>query len=1273
MQKFNPLHMLIRASLNNPLFVWLFAIGLIVWGVIVAPFERPADHFLNTFLPHNPVAVDAIPNLGDNQQIVFTQWPGHSPQDVEDQITYPLTSALLGLPNVKTIRSYSMLGTSSIYIIFDEDAEFYWTRSRIVEKLASLSAGTLPQGIQPQLGPDATGLGQIFWYTLEGRDKNNQPAGGWDLHTLRSTQDWQVSNALQGVEGVAEVASIGGFVKEYQIDVNPDALRAFSISLSEVFNAVRASNLDVGARTIEINKVEYIIRGLGFIKSLDDLKRTVITQRNNVPITLEQVATIGFGPALRRGALNKSGSEAVGGVVVARYGQNPAEVITRINAKIAEISQSLPRKTLADGTVSQVRIVPFYDRSQLIEQTLNTLNKAIYQQLLITCIVIILLMLHLRSAILIAGIMPLAVLSAFIGMKLFSIDANIVALAGIAIAIGTIVDMAIILIDNINKHLKVAPSNAKPLDIIYTASIEVAGAITTAVITTIISFLPIFTMQGAEGKLFTPLAYTKTFTLIAAIVISLIILPTLAHSLLGPKKYNSYYSMLFKNSIWFAVAVAGAYLPFALKNFSIMVLMASGLLILTGLFNALKPFLTHHINNLKIDKINLFITLLIALYIVLLLAKSWQPLGPSYDIGNMIFVIIILSIVLGFFKILVVYYPKILAALLNYKKTFMAFCTTILLLGFSAGFGLNNILFFTPQAIKNSATWQNLSAALPGLGKEFMPTLNEGSFLFMPSTMAHASIGEVMDVLTKQNTAISAIPEIEQAVGKLGRVESPLDPAPVSMIETMVSYKTEYKSDSSGNILRFEYDNKKQEFVRDNNGLLISSQSGRPFRQWRPHIQSTDDIWQAIIQAAQIPGVTSAPKLQPIATRLIMLQSGIRAPMGIKIFGPTLESIESAALQIEALLKQVPSIQSSAVIADRMVGKPYLEIEIDRDAIARYGIKIQTIQDVIELAIGGKIASQAIEGRERYAIRVRYQRELRDSISSIENILVAAPNGVQVPLKALANIQYQRGPQTIKSEDTFLLGYVLFDKAKGIAEMTAIEDAQALLNEHINSGKITLATGVSYQFTGNYQNQLRAEKTLKLIIPLALLMIIIVLYIQFKSLINIAIIFTAIGFSWSGGFLLLWLYNQPWFLNISFFDHNFREIFNIQTMYLSVAVWVGFLALFGIATDDGVVITTYLKQQFAQRNIKKSSSKAQKINEIRIAVVRAGKRRIGPATLTTATTLIALLPVLNSTGRGAEIMAPMAVPIFGGMLVATISVFLVPVLFCWIEEAKTKI
>ncbi|MHC4126103.1 MAG: efflux RND transporter permease subunit, partial [Planctomycetota bacterium] len=531
-QKKSMLDKVIRFCLENKLVVSLALSVLIGWGILVAPFDWKLD-----FLPRGPVPVDAIPDIGENQQIVFTEWPGRSPQDIEDQITYPLTSTLLGVPGVKTIRSYSVFGFSSIYVIFNEDVDFYWSRSRLLEKLNSLPAGTLPQGLQPALGPDATALGQVFWYTLEGRDKDGNPTGGWDLDELRSIQDWYVRYALMGAEGISEVASVGGHVKEYQIDVDPDAMRAFGVGLDEIFQAVKSSNVDVGARTIEINKVEYVIRGLGFIKGLSDIEKTVIKVRDNVPVYIKDVATISFGPALRRGVLDKGGAEAAGGVVVVRFGYNPLQAIKNVKEKIKELSPGLPQKTLPDGTVSQVKIVPFYDRSGLIYETLGTLETALTEEILVTIIVIIVLVMHLGSSVLISATLPLAVLCCFIAMKLFKVDANIVALSGIAIAIGTIVDMGIVICENIIRHLKEAGENENKLEVIHRASSEVAGAVLTAVATTVVGFLPVFTMTGPEGKLFKPLAFTKTFALIASVIVAITIIPPAAH-ILFTRKFN---------------------------------------------------------------------------------------------------------------------------------------------------------------------------------------------------------------------------------------------------------------------------------------------------------------------------------------------------------------------------------------------------------------------------------------------------------------------------------------------------------------------------------------------------------------------------------------------------------------------------------------------------------------------------------------------------------------------------------------------------------------
>ena len=552
------LNKIIKYFLENKLVTVLVLTGFVAWGIVTAPFGWQVGA-----LPSDPVPVDAIPDIGENQQIVFTQWAGRSPQDIEDQISYPLTTYLLGIPGVKSIRSSSIFGFSSIYIIFSEDVEFYWSRSRILEKLNSLPSGLLPDAVQPALGPDATALGQVYWYTIEGRDKNGNPTGGWDLHEIRTVQDFYVKYGLNATEGVSEVASIGGFIQEYQIDVDPDALKAYNIPLHKVMQAVQKSNKDVGAKTIEINQAEYLVRGLGYVKKVEDIEKAVVSVQDNVPIRIEEIGVVSLGPATRRGILDKDGAEVVGGVVVARYGANPLQVINNVKAKIKEITPGLPKKTLPDGRESQLTIVPFYDRSELIYETLGTLEEAISLQVLITILVVIVMVYNLRASFLISSILPIAVLMVFIAMRYFGVDANIVALSGIAIAIGTMVDLGVILSEIIIKHLDEAPPEQKLIDTIYNGAAEVSSAIVTAVSTTIVSFIPVFTMQAAEGKLFGPLAYTKTFALIAALIVSLFIMPTLAHWFFGfkikntfLKKYGSYALViigviaLFFDQVW---------------------------------------------------------------------------------------------------------------------------------------------------------------------------------------------------------------------------------------------------------------------------------------------------------------------------------------------------------------------------------------------------------------------------------------------------------------------------------------------------------------------------------------------------------------------------------------------------------------------------------------------------------------------------------------------------------------------------------------------------
>lgn len=1243
-----PLDRIIRFCLENKLVVGLVVLLVIGWGLRVAPFDWDLRG-----LPRSPVAVDAIPDIGENQQIVFTEWMGRSPQDVEDQVTYPLTVSLLGLPGVKTVRSYSFFGFSSIYVIFKEGVDFYWSRSRVLEKLNSLPADSLPEGVRPALGPDATALGQVFWYTLEGRDPNGQPAGGWDLDELRSVQDWYVRYALLGAEGVSEVGSVGGFTREYQIDVDPDAMRVYGVGLDEIVKAVKASNIDVGARTIEINKVEYVIRGLGFIKDLSDIEQAVVKVNDNVPVSVKDIAKVSLGPGLRRGVLDKGGAEAVGGVVVVRYGYNPLDAIKNVKAKIEEIAPGLPNKTLPDGTVSKVTIVPFYDRTGLIYETLGTLNTALTEEVLVTIIVVIVMVLHLRSSVLISALLPLAILMCFIAMKFFGVDANIVALSGIAIAIGTMVDMGIVVCENILRRLDEAREDADTLDVVFRAATEVGGAVVTAVATTVVSFLPVFTMTGAEGKLFKPLAFTKTFALLASIIVALTVIPPAAHILFAHKMALGKVKRYIIGVLLLGLAVAG----WLFVGWPVGVIVG-----LIGLYHLTRDRLPKRARNVAPILANVLAVALVGI----VLTQHWLPLGPVKGFArNLIFVALLIGSLLLFFRLFQHAYPHILGWCLRHKVAFLSLPVLLLFVGGMIWQGFGKVFFFAPESLRQTRLWSAGIRTFPGLGKEFMPDLDEGSFLYMPTTMPHASIGEVLDVLQKQDMAFQAIPEVDSVVGKLGRVDSPLDPAPVSMIETVINYKTEYITDQNGHRIRFRYDPARGRYVRDEEGDLIPDRKGRPYRQWRDHIHSPDDIWDEIVKAGEIPGTTGAPKLQPIAARLVMLQSGMRAPMGVKVRGPDLATIEKVALDIERFLKEVPSVEPGAVIADRIVGKPYLEIDIDREAIARHGISIQRVQDVIEVAIGGKRVTTTVEGRERYGVRIRYLRELRDGIETMERILVPAPDGAQIPLIQLAEIRYVRGPQAIKSEDTFLTGYVVFDRKPEYAEVDVIEQCRQYLQQKTDAGQFEVPEGVNYTFAGTYENQIRAQKTLFVVVPLALFVIFMILYLQFRRVSTTMLVFSGILVAWAGGFLMIWLYARPWFLDFAVFGTNLRELFAVHPINLSVAIWVGFLALFGIASDDGVVMCTYLEQAFRDKSVAT-------VPEIRQAVIAAGARRVRPCLMTTATTILALIPILTSTGRGSDIMVPMAIPSFGGMTIEVLTMLVVPVLYSALREIKAR-
>ena len=1168
------LNKIIKYFLENRIISTFLLIAILLGGLATAPFNWHGG-----LIPRDPIAVDAIPDIGDNQQIVATEWMGRSPKDIQEQITYPLSTSLLGIPGVKTIRSTSMFGMSFIYIIFRDDVEFYWSRSRILEKLNSLPTGLLPDGVQPTLGPDATALGQIFWYTLEGRDpKTGKPTGGWDPQELRTIQDYYVRYGLNAADGVSEVASVGGYVKEYQVDIDPDAMRSHGVNIMQVMLAVKNSNIDVGAGTMEVNKAEYLIRGLGYIKHLEDLENAAITSRNGIPVRVKDVAKVNFGPGDRRGGLDKEGQEAVGGVVVARYGSNPMDVINNVKAKIAEMQSGMPEKKLKDGTVSKVTVVPFYDRTQLIRETIGTLEEALTHEVLICIIVVLILVMSLRASAVIATLLPLAVICTFIVMKIAGVEANIVALSGIAIAIGVMVDVGVVMMENVVKKLEAGggPSavRGKTLEaLIYDGVSEVSSAVLTAMATTVVSFIPVFAMQAQEGKMFHPLAFTKTFALMSALLLGFLLLPTLAYwtfSLRGPRKLITWFSSL-----------------------------------------------SSHPSYLKRPR--LILLSIIAILAVWLLADRWLPLGPENGIIlNTLFVAGIVGFVLAMLWLLVIFYEQLLRWCLSHRLLFMSIPLATLVCG---------ILI-----------WRQC-------GQEFMPTLNEGTFMLMPTSMPHTGVEENIRYCKILDRRIQAIPEIESVVGKWGRVNSALDPAPIQMYETVINYKPEYELDENGHRKRFK------------DGY---------HRLWRPEIKSEDDIWEAITEVTRIPGVTGSPKLQPIATRQVMLSTGLKAPMGLKIYGPDLESIESAGLQMEKAMRNIPEVNRASVYYDRSSGAPYIEIKLGREKLARYGIQVGDVQSILSTAIGGMSEGNTVEGRERFPIRVRYARELRDAPDVLDQVLIPAMDGTQIPLGQVADVQFTRGATMINSENTFLVGYITFDKAGSLAEVDVVNACKQVIDEQVKSGKIRLPKGVSYAFTGTYEQQEHAAKRLKIVIPMALMIILLILWFQFRSVTASLIHFSGVFVAFAGGFILIWLYGQPWFMDFSIAGINMRTLFGMGTINLSVAVWVGFIALFGIATDDGVLMGTYIHQTFLTRQ-------PQTRQDIIEAVVEAGKKRVRPAAMTTATTLIALLPVLSSTGKGADVMVPMSIPTFGGMLIQTMTMFVVPVLQCWWRESRLKI
>lgn len=989
--------------------------------------------------------VDAIPDLSDIQVIVYTEYPGQAPQVVEDQITYPLTTAMLAVPHAKVVRGYSFFGSSFVYIIFEEGTDLYWARSRVLEYLNYVS-DRLPSGSTPRLGPDATGVGWVFQYNLKS-DHNH------DLQQLRSIQDWFLRYELMSVPGVSEVASVGGYVKQYQVEVDPNKLIAYNISLSTVRSALQRSNSDAGGRLIEMSETEFMVRGLGYIQSIEDIENTPIgVDENGTPILIQNIAHVHMGPELRRGLVDSNGEgETVSGIVVMRYGENALKTINAVKEKLDELKKGLP---------AGVTIETAYDRSGLIKRGINNLKEKLLEESMIVALVIMLFLLHVRSALVIIITLPIGILIAFLVMNIQGLNANIMSLSGIAIAIGAMVDAAIVMVENTHKHLERDAGKKDHWKIVLDATKEVGPALFYSLLIITLSFLPVFTLQEQEGRLFKPLAFTKTYVMAASALLSITIVPVLmgyfVRGRILPEKKNPINRLLI-----------GAYQP-----------------IIQGVLQ------------LK------WLTIVIALMII---GATIYPLGK--------------------------------------------------------------------------------------LGSEFMPPLNEGDLLYMPTTDPGISITKAKEVLQQTDRIIKSFPEVESVTGKAGRAETATDPAPLSMFETIITLK--------------------------------------PEDQWREGM-TLDDLIRDLDDAINFPGLTNAWTM-PIKTRIDMLSTGIKTPVGIKVMGPDLDVLSEVSQEIAAILQTIPGTVSA--FPDKAVGGNFLDYRINREEAARYGLTVGDVQDVIMSAIGGINVTETVEGLERYPVNVRYSRELRDNLPALDRVLIPTPTGAQIPLSYLADFTIAKGPPVIKSENARKTSWIYVD-IRDIDIGTYVNRGRALIND-----QISLPEGYSIVWSGQYEYIKRAQQRLQLVIPITLLVIFLLLYLNFRSIIESIIVMLSLPFSLIGGI---------WFLYI--LDYH-----------LSVAVGVGFIALAGVAAETGVIMLIYLNQAYRE---KMSQGQMNSLKDLYDSIIIGAVERVRPKMMTVLTIMAGLLPILWGTGTGSEVMKRIAAPMLGGMISSTIlTLIVIPVIY----------
>ncbi len=1065
---------LIEWSLRNRFLVVCATLFLLGWGVR-SLYRTP---------------VDAIPDLSENQVIVFADWQGRSPQEVEDQVTYPLSVNLQGLTGVKEVRASSMFGFAFMTIIFEEDVDNYFARSRVMERLNYLG-DLLPAGVVPKLGPDANGLGWVYQYYLD-VDPKLSPQGGYDLSQLRALQDWFIRYQLNAVPGVADVGSIGGFVRQYQIEVVPARMRVLQVSLANVLEAVEQSNLNVGGKVIEEGGMEFVVRGVGLVKSVTDLENIVLKERGGTPVYLRDVATVQLGGEFRRGALDVNGREVVGGTVVMRNGENGLAVIGRVKEKIAQITPSLP---------PGVSIKPFYDRSTLIERCLATLKKALAEEILLVVLAHVVFLWHFRSILIVTLPLPASILISFILMKQFGITSNIMSLSGIAIAIGVLVDAGIVMTENVIRHCeeledqkggRTRLTSSETWQMTLTAAQQVGRPIFFAMLIIILAFVPVFSLSGEEGKLFHPLAFAKTFAMVGATLLAVTIVPVLCTFLVrGPFRREE--------DNWTMKRLLRVYDP----------------------------------------------------------ALNWA---------------------------------------LSHRRLVLGSAAVLLVMAFILAMGLPRPVV---RALE-SARLGRIARLARGMGSEFMPTLNEGSLLFMPVLLPSTSLTEIKRLITWQDTVLKQVPEVQSAAGKLGRAETATDPAPVEMIETTIELK--------------------------------------PESEWRPGMTQEKLIAELTGKLSQAPGYVPG-FLHPIEGRILMLSTGIRAQVGVKVLGDNLDALQQKAFEIEKVLRGIPG--AAGVAPSRTQGKPYLEIEVNRVAMARYGLRAKHVLDVVETGLGGKNLSTTIEGRQRFPIQVRFQRDDRDDIERLNDVLVFSPSGQVIPLGQVASIKRVMGPSEIASENGRLRVFVQANVQGRDLGGFVTEARERVARE------IKLSPGMTLEWSGQFENQLHAQRTLTLIVPTVLATIFILLYIVYRSAKEAAHVILAVPFALSGGVFLQFLLGYPF----------------------SVAVWVGYIALFGTAISTAIVMVVYLEEALVKRQAERGA--AFNHADLIQAVMDGARLRLRPKMMTVATTVAALLPIMWSTSTGSEIMRPLAAPVLGGMISSFLHILIVtPVLFVWLRERE---